>query len=386
VIFSYFSRRRADRFAQLLDAPDKAEVESNASAYHHDAHDPELEKLLHLGRQLRQQMPVIGDQVRPDPDFRARLRQQLMDTAAARGIGVTATQEAEPDDAPQTTSVRRPGLRLGLAFAALAALLGLTGVSAASGDALPGEALYGVKRQTERAQLALAGSDVNRGQLHLEFARTRLAEAVAIADNPRLLPDVLDDMDEDSTAGVFLLTTAAVDRGEPSLLDAVDAFTSQQLPEVADLADTLEGEFRQRALTSLDLLNRIQDRSAELRRLLPCTSSDSAEVDDLGPLPQRCSALPATDEEESSSSENRDSGSQRGNDTPDTPDASPGQEVTPTPSDTSMPPSDGLPATPTPPSILPSPSTVPPSSDADSDDDSGFLEDLLRIIGDLLGR
>ena len=40
-----------------------------------------------------------------------------------------------------------------------------------------GATSYNVKRSTERAQLALAGSDVSRGKLYLEFAGSRLDEA-----------------------------------------------------------------------------------------------------------------------------------------------------------------------------------------------------------------
>ena len=48
--------------------------------------------------------------------------------------------------------------------------MAVSGMSAASENAMPGDALYGVKRSTERAQLALASSEVNRGQLFLDFA------------------------------------------------------------------------------------------------------------------------------------------------------------------------------------------------------------------------
>ncbi len=61
--------------------------------------------------------------------------------------------------------------------ALLTGTVAVSGVSAASGDALPGETLYDVKRSTERAQLALAGNDLGKAQLYLEFARTRIQEA-----------------------------------------------------------------------------------------------------------------------------------------------------------------------------------------------------------------
>ena len=74
-------------------------------------------------------------------------------------------------------------------------------MSAASENAVPGDALYGVKRSTERAQLALASSDLTRGQLFLDFARNRLAEARRRQGDSDGFAGVLDDMDANTTAG-----------------------------------------------------------------------------------------------------------------------------------------------------------------------------------------
>ncbi len=68
------------------------------------------------------------------------------------------------------------------AFASIALLLigGMTTVSAAS-NSLPGDALYGVKLATERAQLQLVSSD-RRAVLHTEFAERRFKEYLALTD------------------------------------------------------------------------------------------------------------------------------------------------------------------------------------------------------------
>jgi hypothetical protein len=63
----------------------------------------------------------------------------------------------------------------------------------ASNESVPGDPLYSFKRSGEQAQLVLAGSDANRGQLHLDFARTRLVEARQVA--PEAVGAVLADMD-----------------------------------------------------------------------------------------------------------------------------------------------------------------------------------------------
>ena len=111
---------------------------------------------------------------------------------------------------------------------------GAFGVSAASGDAIPGDALYGVKRSAEQAQLALAGSDVSRGQLNLEFAKKRLAEAGALGGDAARLDPVLDDMDTDMRERQpGCSPTAAVERGEPAGLQVIQQFAGDQRPIVA---------------------------------------------------------------------------------------------------------------------------------------------------------
>ncbi len=55
-----------------------------------------------------------------------------------------------------------------------------------SRKALPGDTLYGLKRASERVQLATAGSDTERAQDHLDFAATRAREVQALSPAARL--------------------------------------------------------------------------------------------------------------------------------------------------------------------------------------------------------
>jgi hypothetical protein len=84
-------------------------------------------------------------------------------------------------------TARRRGLRAG-AVALLAGavlLLGAGGAVAASSNALPGDALYGVKRAVERISLAMHRDPVGRAALHLQLAKTRLDEIQALIDAGR---------------------------------------------------------------------------------------------------------------------------------------------------------------------------------------------------------
>ena len=143
---------------------------------------------------------------------------------------------------------------IGVAAGAMA----VSGISAASENASPGDALYGVKRSTERAQLAMAGSDVTRGQLSLDFARTRLAEAAAMAGDDPEFAGVLDDMDTDTRKGVVLLTTSAVARRDTKPLATRrhvrrPASGRRSMP----VLDSLSAANRERALTSIGLLDSV---------------------------------------------------------------------------------------------------------------------------------
>lgn len=284
-----FHRRRAERFAQLID-----EAGGGRRRRHHSRTDldEELARLVATSHRLRQVRPRIA----PEPEFRDGLRALLVATAEREGVNATVVLPAQDARPAGLAGLARPELR-GLTAAGArrartrgaiivgiaAGTLALSGMSAASGDAVPGDALYGVKRSAERAQLALAGSEISRGQLYLEFAKTRVAEAIAVSDERDGLAGVLDDMDAETRDGVKLLTSAAVNRRDPVALDAVDRFVGAQRRSVAGLLH--QSGTRDRVQESLALLDSVARRSAALRTFLSCGVAGS---DALGPMPNSC--------------------------------------------------------------------------------------------------
>ncbi|MFG3683534.1 DUF5667 domain-containing protein [Micromonospora chalcea] len=278
-----FSRRRAERFAQLLD-------EANGGRRHHvrSKADGELTALVEVSRRLTAE----GPDVEPRAEFRTGLRAMLVATAEREGIGAPAK--------PATTGVRgallpaitgrraraRGAILVGVAAGAIA----LSGISAASENALPGDALYGMKRSTERAQLALASSDISRGQLFLDFARTRLDEAASVHGDQFGFSAVLDDMDADTRQGVRLLTTVAAQRSDPAALDAVDTFLAGQRRVVSGLLDRPDHADRERTRRSLALLDAAGKRADALREAIACGLPAPQASDALGPAPAACPA------------------------------------------------------------------------------------------------
>jgi hypothetical protein len=326
-----FNGRRADRFAELLDG-ESAAIGSG------QPQDDDLEKLAAIGRRLSS----IEFDLKVEPEFQTGLRAMLMATIERQGIGRTTVdpQAAREPGAPTHTvrvgrRRRRPNVALPTWYspvrsrrARAAVLIGLaagtlavSGMSVASGDAVPGDTLYGIKRSTERAQLALAGSEVSRGQLYLEFAKNRTNEASAVLDDPQGLASVLSDLDAETRQGIRQLTTAAVDRREPAPLELVDAFVTVQRSTLRDMQAGVNGAAWTRLDSSIALLDEIKRRSAAIRATLACDDLGRT-LDALGPLAGHC--LPAAPPAKSPVSSHN---------TP----ANPVNQVTPSPSESAVP-------------------------------------------------
>jgi hypothetical protein len=193
---------------------------------------------------------------RPDPAFRAALRAELLEVAAA---GRVTTWSRLRDRVDEATARWRHSLRVAVASATASTLLGTAGVAAASQAALPGDALYSVKRWTEDARLAFASGDVAQGRLHLAFARERLDEievGLHRLDSDAIVL-TLAAMDEDAALGAEQLLAAHVRDGEPGLIDEVRGFTASQAETLRRLSTRLPLTVLPAVETSLEVLRRI---------------------------------------------------------------------------------------------------------------------------------
>lgn len=318
-------RRRVERFAQLID-----EVEGGRRHHVRSDLDGDLGPLVTLTRQVS----AVPVSIAPDTEFRVGLRAMLMARIEREGIGETALPVVDPSPLPpprtapghagssvfprllagangrpgrlravdpiglvaagyQTPTVATVSPRTRRNRARAAALIGVTigalalsGVSGASDDAVPGDPLYKIKRSSEKAQLALASSNVSRGRLLLGFARIRLYEAQRVA--PELAHDALVDMRQEARDGLKALATAAVDHRDAAALRAVDDFVAWARPQILQLIATLPADHQQDALDALRDLDAVATRSADLRDTAACGASDN--MDEYGPLPQTCPA------------------------------------------------------------------------------------------------
>lgn len=134
--------------------------------------------------------------------------------------------------------VRRRGLRLTAVslVAGVALLLGANGAVAASASALPGDALYGVKRAVERVSLAMHRDAAGRAGLHLKFAATRVSEVEALVASGGVASEALDGLSA-SLAGAEEEASEALALGQDSgaLLAHVQEMISKHIAVLTDV-------------------------------------------------------------------------------------------------------------------------------------------------------
>ncbi|MEQ0563203.1 DUF5667 domain-containing protein [Amycolatopsis sp. NEAU-NG30] len=269
----------------------------------------------------------LGAAGAPDLETRQRIRAEIagrLETAAA------------------TTPRRRWRPRTAdLVAAALFLVLMLSGlVLVLSRNALPGDALYSVKRAGESTALGLTFGDQAKARKHLEFATNRITELGELAAEGAGEADyrkAYEDFAADLRAGVAQMATVATSDGggAQALADVrlwarnqAARLTAQPLP--AD-ATAVFGEVR-------DLLGKVQERTSGLVARMNCYRITTGASDELGPIPAtgECTARPAPAAEPQTS-------------VPASPSASSSESTAPAPTGTQLPPSDaaatpGIPA------------------------------------------
>jgi len=210
------ARRRAEKF--------NAWVEGDAPDTLNDA------RILHVVGVLRvTEAPTLR------ADFAAELRERLMveaDTALVR----TERKLTVPGSLAPTQ--RRHHRRLAVAASALAVVGATTSVSMAAQSALPGDALYPIKRALENAQTGLASGDAKTEEM-LSNATSRLNEATALAtrDTPESNAAVAGTLD-DFTAQANDAAEQALASADPAQITQLRTFAAESMHEL-ELLDSV---------------------------------------------------------------------------------------------------------------------------------------------------
>jgi hypothetical protein len=194
------------------------------------------------------------------PERKTAIRQQLLADIAA--LPAPVTERAREALLPRMRRATNQA-RVAVASTMAASMVGTAGVAVAAQEALPGDALYGVKKATESLRLSLAGDQVAEGRLELRLAQERLAEVIAGSQDQRVpsadaLIDTLGEMDVRSLSGAEHLIRVGERDDRPELFEEVADFTERQAATLAEAYDGMPSDVKPHAEDSLSVLRRIR--------------------------------------------------------------------------------------------------------------------------------
>jgi len=202
-------------------------------------------------------------------DFAADLRGRLMaeaDTVLVR----TERNLTVPGSLAPTQ--RRQHRRLAVAVSALAVVGATTSVSMAAQNALPGDALYPIKRALENAQTGMASGDAKTQEM-LSNAASRLNEATELAteaENSAVVAATLDDF----AAQANDAAEQALASNDPTQITQLREFTAESMHELELLDSVVPSQVRAAVAAAAHLLTDIDQRA-----LVACPTCGGAVID-----------------------------------------------------------------------------------------------------------
>ena len=219
----------------------------------------------------------------PRPQFAAQLREQLM--AEAQTTLAPATPLALP---PRRRGARER--RLTAAAAVFTLVGGTAGLAAAAQQALPGEALYPIKRGIEDAQLSIQSDPEGRGRNYLDQAASRLEEAERLVQDEATSSAVAETVDTfvvQAVAGADLLLTSFEENGRaPEGVQDLRQFAADSTAQLKQLAESAPSDITDELARAAVVLQRIDqqaastcDQCSDLPSLeLPVLMAQAAEI------------------------------------------------------------------------------------------------------------
>jgi hypothetical protein len=193
----------------------------------------------------------------------------------------------------------RPSLRKRVALVSGAALLALVAIAGGGAlvarSALPGDALYAMKRASESTGTVFTFGDDALGHRHLDLAATRLGEIrQMVADgspDAALVGAALGQFRDSATAGSVTL----LGDGAPSSTELGDlrTWTTEQAAVMREMSPSLPAANRSDIEQSYGLLNAMNQRAEALRARTGCTEV-AAGNDELGAVPASAGCVPTS--------------------------------------------------------------------------------------------
>ncbi len=237
------ARRRAEEFAALVDGG------GDASDHRHD-------DLVELVTALRG-TPLVA----PRPEFVTELRAALMAEAEVALSSVDSRLAL-----PAHTRTRRDR-RFAIAAGTVALIGAGSSMAVAAQDALPGDALYPIKRVIEGAQSTLTVDEVSKGEALLANASGRLAEVSALqarnsAEGIAAMPDTLDDFSAQADDAADVLLSEYARTGDRDAVTELRTFTAESMDTLVELGADLPSSARTALEHAAQVLKQIDDRAA----------------------------------------------------------------------------------------------------------------------------
>lgn len=242
--------------------------------------------------------PVVDE---PEPTILARGGRRSGRHTLPRSMSSGPAGRSRAGSRSAARGLGRRALVLGAA--ALVAVIAAAGGSVfASRDALPGDALYAVKRVAESAGLAMTFDKTAKAHRQLELATTRLDEVDELvkrdpaegAADPQAVRSAIQDFDASTGDGSRSLMDTE-DAGGAAALGDLRAWAGEQAAKLSVLRSTLPTSTVAGADDSISLLDRLLGRTQALSDRSNCAQVTSGTVDDLGPLPASGTCSPRTE-------------------------------------------------------------------------------------------
>lgn len=250
---TFASRRAAERFAQLIDLDGTPAVLGGG--------DSTMRPAVALAAALRS----AGHTASPAPlsaEARLAMRERLVAAVngpaeaslLSPGIAARVSQRAERGQERAKAVSHGVRRRITAVVGSVVVMTSFAGVGVAAARSLPGNPFYDIKRATENVQLWLASGQAAKGERHLEFARTRLAEARALGGNSRYASATLSAMNAQTRAGSSDLLAAYRSSGDTQPLADLVVFTRQQYASLEKFGETVPPTLQAQTFYSMTLL------------------------------------------------------------------------------------------------------------------------------------
>lgn len=254
----FSARRRAEEFDALID-----------SSTGHDLSDARYAEFLEIVSTLRD---VPAAQARPE--FVSSLREQLM--LAAR------TELVPSEEGRLALPVRRRprDRRIAAAVGGFAIVGATTSMAMAAQSALPGDALYPLKRAIENVEAGISVNEGQKGATMLANASGRLDEITALSRAGRLedttaIADTLNTFTDQAAAASDLLLSDYQSTGDESSIAELMEFTALSMETLAELESLVPADARDELLHAARVLTQID---AEAQQACPDCQGGITEI------------------------------------------------------------------------------------------------------------